>query len=117
MVRSFLKAFKSKANRLLLGQNSSLDFSEMEKLSPSDLAKVAAEEEAAKKSASKQWKKSKKKAASEKSPSESSLEPNLLPEEVSTGVRPKAADITLVPDDQSVDANLVAPESGIDINV
>ena len=53
MVGGFLKAFKSKAKRLLLCQNYGLDFSKIEKLSPSDLAKVAAEEEVAKKSASK----------------------------------------------------------------
>ena len=89
----------------------------MERVTPSDLAKVAAEEEAAKKSASKQWKKYKKKAASEKPPSEYPLEPNLLSKGVSTEKGPEADDISLVPDDHSADASLVAPESGIDIDI
>ena len=117
MVGGFLKAFKSKTQRIILTQNSDLYFSEIEKLTPSDLEKVVAEEEAAKKSAFKQQKKSKKKATSEKPPSENPLESNLFFEGVSTEVGPKADDITLVPDDQSVDSNLIAPESGIDIDV
>ena len=54
MVGGFFKAFKSEAKRLLLCQNSGLDFSEIVKLTPSDLAKVVTEEEAAMKSACKQ---------------------------------------------------------------
>ena len=53
MVRGFLKAFKSEARRILLTQESDLDFSELERVTPSDLAKVSTEEEIAKKSASK----------------------------------------------------------------
>ena len=121
MVGGFLKAFKSEAKRLLLCQNSGLDFFEIEKLSPRDLAKVAVEEEAAKKSASKQRKKSKKKSASEKPPSKYPLEPSLLPEGVSTEVEPKAGDLSLVPDDQSLiasgDANVLAPESEMEFDV
>ena len=93
----------------------------MEKVTPSDLAKVASEEEAAKKSTSKQQKKLKKKAASEKSPSECPLDPSLLPEGISTEVGPKAENIILVHDDQSLlvspDANVLAPESGMDSDV
>ena len=54
MVGGFLKAFKSETRRIMLTHNPDLDFSEIDRLAPSDLAKVAAEEEAAKKSASKQ---------------------------------------------------------------
>ena len=54
MVGGFLKAFKSETQRLLLAQNFYLDFSELERLAPSDLAKVVAEEDATKKSAFKQ---------------------------------------------------------------
>ena len=63
MVGGFLKAFKSETRRIMLTQNSNLNFSEIKRLTPSDLAKVVAEEEATKKSASKQRKgqKSKKK--------------------------------------------------------
>ena len=53
MVGGFLKAFKSKAKRIMQIQKFDLNFSELEKVIPSDLAKVASEEEAAKKSASK----------------------------------------------------------------
>ena len=53
MVGGFLKAFKSEAKRILQTQKSYLDFAELEKVTPSDLAKVASEEEAAKKSTSK----------------------------------------------------------------
>ena len=117
MVGGFLKAFKFETRRIILTQNSDLNFSEIEKLTPSDLSKVATEEEAAKKSASKQWKKFKKKAASEKPPSECPLEPNSLSEGVSTEAGSEDDDIILVPDGPSTDANLVAPESGIDIDV
>ena len=54
MVGGFLKAFKSEALRILLAQNSDLNFSEIKRLTPSELAKVTTEEEAAKKSTSKQ---------------------------------------------------------------
>ena len=54
MVGGFLKDFKSKTPRILLTQKSDLDFSELERVSPTDLAKVATEEEATKKSTSKQ---------------------------------------------------------------
>ena len=94
-----------------------MNFSEIERLTPSDLAKVIAEEEATKKSASKQRKKSKKKAASEKPPSECPLETSQLPEGLTIKVRPEAEDSTLVSNDQLVDADLVAPKSGIDIGV
>ena len=53
MVRGFLRAFKSKTKRILQIQKSDLNFSELEKMTPTDLAKVAKEEEDAKKSASK----------------------------------------------------------------
>ena len=56
MVKGFLKAFESETQRILLIQKSDLDFFELEKVTPSDLAKIAAEEDDAKKSASKQWK-------------------------------------------------------------
>ena len=121
MVGGFLKAFKSKAWRIMLIQNSDLYFSEIEMLTPSDLAKVAAKEEATKKSASKQRKKSKKKAASEKPSFECPLESSLLPEGVSIEEGPKAENIVLVPDDQSlivsVDASILAPESGMDYDI
>ena len=96
MVRGFLKAFKSKAKRILQAQKSDFDFAELEKVMPSDLAKVASKEEAAKKSTSKQRKKLKKKAASEKSPSECPLEPSLLLEGLSTEAGPEAIDGALV---------------------
>ena len=54
MVGGFLKAFKSETKRILLGQRSDLDLSELEKMTPSHLAKVAKEEEEAKRSASEQ---------------------------------------------------------------
>ena len=117
MVGGFLKTFKSETRRIILTQNSDLNFSKIEKLTPSDLAKVAAEEESTKKSASKQRKKCKKKAASEKLSSESLLELNLLLEGVSTRTGPEADDITLVSDDPSAVSNLVASESGIDIDI
>ena len=94
-----------------------MDFSELEKVTPHDLAKVASEEKAAKKSASKQQKKSKRKVASEKPPSEYPLEPSLLPEGLSTEAGPEADDSTLILNDQLVDADFVAPDSGIDIDV
>ena len=53
MFGGFLRAFKSEAKRILQFQKSNLNFSELEKVTPSDLAKVASEEEAAKKSTSK----------------------------------------------------------------
>ena len=84
MVGGFLKAFKSEAKRILQVQKYDLDFAELEKVTPSDLAKVASEGKAAKKFASKQRKKSKRKAASEKPHSECPLEPSLLPEGLST---------------------------------
>ena len=57
-----------------------MDFSELEKMTPTDLAKVAKEEEDAKKFASEQRKKLKGKKTNEKPPSESSIVPSLLPE-------------------------------------
>ena len=121
MVGGFLKVFKSEARRIMLIQNSDLYFSEIEMLTPSDLAKVAAKEEATKKSASKQRKKSKKKPASEKPPSECPLEPSLLPEGVSIEAGPEAENVVLVPDDQSLivsaDANVLAPGSRMDFDV
>ena len=51
MVGGFLKTFKFETQRILLTQKYDLDFYELERVTPSDLAKVAAEEEAAKKSA------------------------------------------------------------------
>ena len=53
MVGGFLRAFKSETKRILQSQRSDLDFSELEKMTPTYLAKVAKEEEEAKKSASK----------------------------------------------------------------
>ena len=96
MVGGFLKAFKSKTRRILQIQKSDLDFSELEKKTPTDLAKVAKEEEAAKKSASKQRKKLKKKNASEKPPSEYPLKSSLLPEGSSAEAGADADDCTLV---------------------
>ena len=109
--------FKSKTRRIMLTQNSDLDFFEIDRLAPSDLAKVGAEEKAAKKSASKQRKKSKKKAASEKPPSECPLELSQLSEGLSTEAGPEAEDSTLVSNDQLADVDLVAPDFGIGIDV
>ena len=53
MVGEFLKAFKSKTQRILLTQKSNLDFFDLKKVKPSDLAKIAVEEEVAKKSVAK----------------------------------------------------------------
>ena len=83
----------------MLTHNPDLDFSEIDRLAPNNLAKVAAEEEATKKSSSKQWKKSKKKATSEKPPSECPLEASLLPDGLSIEARPEADDCTLVSND------------------
>ena len=99
----------------MLTQNYDLNFSEIEKLTPSDLVKVAAEKEAAKKYASKQWKKPKKKVTSEKPPSECPLEPSLLLEGLSTEAGAEADDCTLVSNDQLTDIDPVAPESGIEV--
>ena len=76
MVGGFLKAFRSEAWRILLTQKFDLDFLELKRVTPSDLAKVVTEEEAAKKFISKQRKKSKKKVAFQKPPSECPLEPS-----------------------------------------
>ena len=84
---------------------------------PSNLAKVAAKEEAAKKFTSKQRKKSKKKATSEKPPSDCPLDLSLSSKEVPIEAEPEAKGIVIVPDDQSADARIVAPESGVDIDV
>ena len=54
MVGGFLRAFKSETKRFLQSQRSDLDLSELEKMTPSHMAKVAKEEEDAKKSASEQ---------------------------------------------------------------
>ena len=102
---------------MLLTQRSDLDLSELESVMPSDLVKVADAEEVAKKSTSKHRKKSKKKAASEKPPSECPLELSQLPEGLSTEAGPKAEDSTLGLNDQLVDADVVAPDFGIGIDV
>ena len=94
-----------------------MDFAELEKVTPSNLAKVASEEEVVKKSASKQRKKSKRKAISEKPPSECPLEPSLLPVGLSTEVGPEAIDSTLISSDQLVNVDFVAPKSRVDIDV
>ena len=84
MVSGFLKAFKFETQRILLTQKSCLDFSEIKRVTSSDLAKVAAEEEVAKKSASKQRKgqKVKKKVVSEKPSFECPEDTSLLLERV-----------------------------------
>ena len=115
MVGGLLRAFKSEAKRILQIQKSDLDFSELEKVTPTDLAMVAKEDEAAKKSASKQWKKLKKKTASEKPPSECPLEPSLLPEGSSVEAGADTDDCTLVFSDQLIDADPIASESGTDV--
>ena len=104
MVGGFFKAFKSETQRILLTQKSNLDFSELEKVSPSDLAKEAVEEEADKKSASKERKgqKVKKKAISEKPSSQCPGDTGLLQEIVSIEVEPSADNVILVPEDQSL---------------
>ena len=123
MVEGFLKAFKSETQRILLTQKSNLDFSELERVSPSDLVKVAAEEEAAKKFTSKQrkGKKVKRKAVSKKPSFKCHEDMSLFPKRVSIKADPSAENVVLVPDDQSltmsVDASLVAPKSGMDVDV
>ena len=114
MVGGFLRAFKSEAKRILQIQKSDLNFSELEKMTPTDLAKVAKEEEDAKKFTAKQPKKLKKNNASEKHPSKCPIESSLLPEGSPIEARVKAEDSTLALDDQLVAADLVAPESGTD---
>ena len=84
-------------------------------MTPTDLAKVAKEEEDAKKSTSKQWKKLKKKNTSEKPLSRCPVEPSLLPEGSPAEARAEAEDSTLVLNDQLVGADLVAPKSGTDV--
>ena len=115
MVGSFFKAFKSEAKRILQSQRSDLDFSELEKVTPTDLAKVTKEEEATKRSASKQRKKSKKKTASEKPPSECLLEQSLLPKGSSAEAGADADECTPVLSDQLIDADPVASESGTNV--
>ena len=73
MVMGFLKVYKSESQRVLLAQHSDLNFSKLEKLTPSDLAWLSSEEEAVKKSTAKQrhdlkvaGKKAAKKSTSEK---------------------------------------------------
>ena len=83
MVGDFLRAFKSETKRILQSQRSDLDFSELEKMTPTYLAKVAKEEEEAKKSAFERRKKLKEKNAKEKPPSKSPTVPSLLPEKLS----------------------------------
>ena len=80
-------------------------------MTPTDLAKVAKEEEDARKSASKQWKKSKEKNAPEKPPSECPIEPSLLPQGLSAEVRAEAEDSTFALDDQLIGADIITPES------
>lgn len=117
MVGGFLKAFKSEVRRILHAQNPELDLSEIEKVSPSDLAKVAAEEEAAKKSASRQRKEqrvAKKKTTAKEPSSEPSTDPNLPREEISVGTEP-----SVVVENQPVNVSLgvgsVPPESEINV--
>ena len=123
MVEGFLKAFKSETRRILLTQKSDLDFSKLEKVTPNNLAKVAAEEEAAKKSASKQRKgqKVKKKAASEKPSAECPEGSSLLPKRVSVEMDLLAENVALVSDDHSLtitaDVSRVTLKSGIDVDV
>ena len=123
MVEGFLKAFKSETRRILLTQKSDLDFSKLEKVTPNNLAKVAAEEEAAKKSASKQRKgqKVKKKAASEKPSAECPKGSSLLPKRVSVEMDLLAENVALVSDDHSLtitaDVSRVTLKSGIDVDV
>ena len=92
-----------------------MDFSELERFTPTDLAKVAKEEEAAKKFASKQRKKLKKKTAFEKPPSECYLEPSLLPEGSSAEAGAEADECSLALNDQLIDVDSVALESGADV--
>ena len=115
MVGGFLRAFKSETKRILQSQRSDLDFLELEKMTPTDLAKVEKEEEDAKKFASKQWKKLKKKNAPEKPPSESPLVLSLLLEGSSTEATAEARNSTIVLDDLVIGADVVAPESRTDI--
>ena len=84
-------------------------------MTPTDLAKVAKEEEDAKKSTSKQRKNLKKKNAPEKPPSKSTLVPSLLPEGSSTEATAEAGNNTIVLDDPVIGADVVAPESGTDV--
>ena len=114
MVRSFLRAFKSKTKRIFQSQRFDLDFSELEKMTPTYLAKVAKEEKEAKKSASEQRKKLKKKKTNEKPPFESPLAPSLLPDS-SAEVIAEAESNTIVLDDLVDGTDVVAPESGIDV--
>ena len=112
MVGGFLRALKSETKRILQSQRSDLDLSELEKMTPTYLAKVAKEEEDAKKSASEQQKK-KKKNAKEKPPSESPTVPSLLPEGSTTEA---IAEInTVVLDDPVAGADVMALESRTDI--
>ena len=115
MVGGFLREFKSEAKRILQFQKSDLNFSELEKMTLTDLAKVAKEEETAKKSASKQRNKLKKKTASEKASSECPLEPSLQHEGPPTEAGADADDCTLVLNDQLIDADPIAPESRTDV--
>ena len=92
-----------------------MDFSELERVTPTDLAKVIKEEEAAKKSTSKQRKKLKKRTASEKPLSECPLEPSLLPEGSSAEAGADAGECTPILSDQLTGADLVAPEFGTNV--
>ena len=116
-LEGFLRAFKSETKRILQIQKSDLDFLELEKMTPTDLAKVAKEKEDAKKSASKQRKNLKKKNAPEKPPSQSTLVPSLLPEGSSIEATTEAGDNTIILDDPVISADVLAPESGIDLQI
>ena len=115
MVGGFLRAFKSETKRILQSQRSDLDFSELEKMTPTDLAKVVKEEEDAKKSASEQYKKLKKKKTNEKPPSESHIVPSLLSEGSSAEAIAEAEDNTVVLDIPVAGADVIGPESGTDV--
>ena len=111
MVGGFLKAFKSETKRILHSQRSDLDFSELEKMTPTYLAKVVKEEEDAKKSASEQRKRLMEKKTNEKPPSESPIVPSLLPERSSAEAITEVEDSTIVLDDPVDGTDVVAPKS------
>ena len=92
-----------------------MDFSELEKKTPTDLAKVAKEKDVAKKSASKQRKKLKKKTASEEPSSECPLEPSLLPEGPPAEAGAEADECSPALNDQLIVADFVAPKSRADV--
>ena len=115
MVGGFLRAFKSETKRILQSQRSDLDFSKLEKMTPTYLAKVAKEEVDAKKSACEQRKRLKEKKTNKKPPSESPIVPSLLPEESSAEAPTEAEDSTIVLDDPVDVIDIVALKSGTDV--